>query len=360
MCESAIRNGEWKRASFVLTLILLLSASAEAIISADLVPVNLGYVGGIDPVWGWVFFPVDAPVEDVSLQVIATPLYKAGIPGFYQMSVGSYDVSAYDVGVIPEVGNETGGSPDNRLNWEPVPQPLPNGMQGWRSETGTFQSGQPGYFNQHVGVALQWSQMDWELPIGEYSGRLGLVASYEGGPTSETWVTVYVDRVYKLGDVPFDPLLPAEVGDEGWIFNFSIHDSLTPIYIDPTVAIGYDFFRDSGPNFASVLLPSVGDNHYELWLWNGSSWADSGTDLTGGSPYAFPSGGVDKFRILGIEPSAGLDPLNTTAFVTGLWFTDTGPVSMRQVPITTPVPGAVMLGGLGLSFAGWLLRRQTT
>jgi len=152
------------------------------------------------------------------------------------------------------------------------------------------------------------------------------------------------------------PLLPATTVDGGWKFGFSVTDTTQPFFTDPLVAIGYDYFVDSGPNFASVLPPSVGDNLYDLWLWDDAagSWLDSGIDLTGGSQYDFATGGIDKFRLLGIEPSAGLDPADDTAFVTGLWFTHTGLVSMRQVPISfdteaVPAPGALALLCVGLA-----------
>jgi hypothetical protein len=38
------------------------------------------------------------------------------------------------------------------------------------------------------------------------------------------------------------------------------------------VAIGYDYFLESGPNFTSVLLSRVGDNQFDLYIWNGTEW----------------------------------------------------------------------------------------
>jgi hypothetical protein len=102
-----------------------------------------------------------------------------------------------------------------------------------------------------------------------------------------------------------------------------------------------------------VLLPTVGDGLYDLWLWNGEAWVASGDVLTGGVTFTFAEA-VNRFRILGIEEGAALDPLNPTAFVTGLTFSETGPVSMSQNPIvvTVPVPEpetyAMFLAGLGL------------
>ncbi len=194
-----------------------------------------------------------------------------------------------------------------------------------------------------------WDVPPTPLPPGEY--HAGTLALY--------------DYCRPPRMAPDFPLLPGAAVDGGWRFGFSVSDTSTCVFVDPLVAVGYDYFVDSGPNFASVLLPSVGDNLYDLWLWNevANSWTDSSVDLTGGSRYDFASEGVNKFRILGIEPSAGLDPGDATAFVTGLWFTNTGSVSMWQVPIsldtTVPAPGALALLSLGLVGLGFVRRKLT-
>jgi hypothetical protein len=46
--------------------------------------------------------------------------------------------------------------------------------------------------------------------------------------------------------------------------------------------------------------------------------------------------GIDKFKILGIDPSLSLDPANSTAFVTGVTFTGDG--AFTGVTAVTAVP----------------------
>jgi hypothetical protein len=91
------------------------------------------------------------------------------------------------------------------------------------------------------------------------------------------------------------------------------------------VAIGYDYAVAPGdPNFAAVILPTgIGDNLYDLYLFNGTEYYFE-AQLAGGFPgYIFDPGGVDRFRILGIEASAGLDPNDPEAFNTWLaWVED--------------------------------------
>lgn len=136
----------------------------------------------------------------------------------------------------------------------------------------------------------------------------------------------------KSGDVP-TVFLPM-IGEDG-TFHFDV--AVTEgeiIFIDPEVAVGYDYAVGFGnPNFASVLLPEVGDNLFDLYLFDGSAFVFEAV-LEAGEEYFFEPGGVDIFRIQGIETWAGLDPADPIAFVTGLTFVADGVFTGTMTPIT--------------------------
>jgi hypothetical protein len=163
-----------------------------------------------------------------------------------------------------------------------------------------------------------------------------------------------------LSGGPPNVFLPTVVNG---VYHFSITnvgpDSVT--FIDPLVAIGYDYAIGLGdPNFASVLLPDVGDGHYLLeYLVNGNP-VDIGLDAD--VQYFFPQGGVDAFRVAGIETSAGLDPADVTAFVTGLTFVHNGDFTGTMTPLTREVTPAseptvpLLIGAAGLAML--LMKRR--
>lgn len=151
---------------------------------------------------------------------------------------------------------------------------------------------------------------------------------------------------------PENPLLPDEDDTpESFDFSFEVTEPTTPIFIDPIVAIGYDYIVNSGPNVASVILPDLGDGLYELYAGDGSFLGDAFADIA----FDFDSLGVDKFTVLGIETSEMLDPTDNTAFVTGLTFVSAGLVDLSQIPVTfdvqvssVPEPGTIPLLGFSL------------
>jgi hypothetical protein len=158
-----------------------------------------------------------------------------------------------------------------------------------------------------------------------------------------------------LGFTPQNPVMPIGNFPNGWQFDLNVSNQL--LYIDPQVAVGYDYSIESGPNFTSVLLPSVGDDQFNLYLWNGTEWVFDST-LMSETEHAFIGAGVDRFRITGIEVGAGLDPNSPTAFVTGLTFANAGHASIHMTALIVPEPEtyAMLLAGLGL--LGWRVRRM--
>ena len=187
-----------------------------------------------------------------------------------------------------------------------------------------------------------------------------MLQTRDGGSANLQNTNVYaVSRVY----ADFTPVsgggpainLPVVLDNGSFKFDIAVQAGQT-YYIDPEVAIGYDYSIGLGdPLFRSVVLPTgIGDTLYDIY---GFDALDNPVllagDWLGGDVFDFGIGGVDRFRVLGIETSAGLDPANTTAFVTGVTFTGDGRFTGTQTPITVdvvsvPLPGTLFLLGLGL------------
>jgi hypothetical protein len=159
------------------------------------------------------------------------------------------------------------------------------------------------------------------------------------------------------GETAANPLLPVVVNGS-FTFDFNVVIPTQRIFIDPIVAVGYDYVVTDGPLITSVnFTTDVNDaNGYDLFDINGTRLA---TGLRVGEIFTFANA-VSGFRVAGIDPAAGLDPTNTNAFVTGLTFANAGRVQMSQTPITfdtgttvppgnVPLPGSIallLIGGL--------------
>lgn len=136
-------------------------------------------------------------------------------------------------------------------------------------------------------------------------------------------------------------ILPVTLADGSYQYNVAVAPGQT-YYIDPLVAYGYDYAIGAGdPNIRSVDLPdNIGDGLYDIYGDDGQGHLTAvlAHDWRGSDVFDFGAAGVSHFRVVGIETSAGLDPANTTAFVTGLTFTGAGSFTGTQTPLTVDVP----------------------
>ena len=244
--------------------------------------------------------------------------------------------------------------------------------------------------NQGLGnfdIEFRYDRLQWTT--GDVSGGIAAQAGFDAGdltnfftlPGSRTAAVLDLDNTSNVspdtpglwsfairsgavpGSTPDNPLMPVVV-DEGFNFNFNVVLNQRR-FIDPIIAIGYDYIINSGPNFISVTLPDIGDGIYNIL---GGALFDVilGTvDVSLNDTFTFASGGVNRFRVLGIETSAMLDPNNPTAFVTGLTFNGTGNVNLNMNPVTLNIPDPqnipepVTLSFLGAGLAGiTFMRRQ--
>lgn len=205
------------------------------------------------------------------------------------------------------------------------------------------------------------------LPGSFSSGILNLVnTSNVSQDTPGLWTMAIRGGATSDGSTPAAPLLPTIVNDDGFHFTFSATLGQT-VYIDPEVAVGYEYRVLSGPNILSAMFPVIaGDTDgYDIYSLLGAFLGSVGP----GGTFNFAAGGVDGFRLSGIDLAANLDPANTQAFVTGLTFAGTGTVNMTQDPIAVTVGGTVpepssalllLLGALAIGASRSVRQRRAT
>lgn len=202
----------------------------------------------------------------------------------------------------------------------------------------------------------------------QYSIEIGLIQTRDHSSINlnndnlQSIARVYADFTPNAGGGP--PVnLPVVLVNGAYQFNMVVVTGQT-YYIDPDVAIGYDYQIGAGdPNFKPVTLPvGIGDGKYDIFGYDAlNNLVLLADDWLGGSVFNFAAGGLSRFRVTDIETSAGLNPNNTTAFITGLTFAGSGSFTGTQTPIvvniqSVPEPGSMAL--VVLAFAGLLVLRR--
>ena len=215
------------------------------------------------------------------------------------------------------------------------------------------------YLQSSQAFATQYQIWD-NLEVGTYSFFVEWNLNQSGVQTfvDDGWFnfTVISNTSTAPGSSQSNPLMPFNCSDINWngtgvtlqdcqnnpdSFWFVFNNTGGTFWIDPVVAIGYDYIVWSGPNISSVTLPTgYGDDIYDLYMWNNTGWYDTGLNIDGGETYTFTEEfGVDRLSIRGIEAYEELDPNNVTAFVTGLSFMNTNEVTMTMTPVTVNYEG---------------------
>jgi hypothetical protein len=165
-----------------------------------------------------------------------------------------------------------------------------------------------------------------------YSVAILLHEDRSPGSTLSRSVSFFDFTPTNAGSIPI--VLPTLDGRTG-VYNFNtVMQAGQLVFIDPLVAVGYDYAIGPGnPRFASLVLPDVGDGRFHLYVFDGHAFRFV-RRLDAGVVHHFPPGGVERFRVMGIEPAAGLDPGNALAFVTGVTFTESGQFTGTMTPLT--------------------------
>ena len=189
-------------------------------------------------------------------------------------------------------------------------------------------------------------QQDDVVSGSTLTGRSRSFFEFAPLPAGSGEVAVFLPSIVPDGKFKFD--ITVEVGKK--------------IALDPIAAIGYDYQIGAGdPLFASVELPDIGDGLFDLYLFSGTDWIFDRV-LSASEEFFFAGSGVDRFRILGIEEDAGLDPLHTTAFITNVTFAGDGRFNGTMTPIpstiSSPVPETTTLAIFSLGLIGIFISRR--
>jgi hypothetical protein len=135
-------------------------------------------------------------------------------------------------------------------------------------------------------------------------------------------------------------------------FNIASVGSRNTTLIGMPSADKYEFLTGIGdPKFSSIKVPNFntgGDGLYDLFIWNGIDYVDSGIDLTNGSQFYFDQLGVSRFALLGISDQQPSSLRSSSDFLAELSFVSSGSFTGSVIG-TVPVPSTAPLVLLSLT-----------
>ncbi len=145
---------------------------------------------------------------------------------------------------------------------------------------------------------------------------------------------------------PANPIIPS-FSDFGFNYDFWLESVDQFLFLDPEIAIGYDFEVTGGPAITDILIPALlDDEEFELLVGDLAFVLRAGEEFDATS---IDADGLTSFTIRGIDPAEGLSADDPTAFVTGFKFAGGGRVQIEQTPISIiPEPSTAMLMATGL------------
>jgi hypothetical protein len=153
-----------------------------------------------------------------------------------------------------------------------------------------------------AGIATSFAVPAGVLIAGHrYVARVELVETYGhvvngGGEITRSRSNAFFSFVPLREGAPSVVYLPI-VDSARFAFDFAVQPDQV-FFVDPALAIGYRYAIGAGdPNFASVLLPLVGDGLFDLFGCNGASLGS----VAAGVQHSFGPGGVSCFRCLGLN-----------------------------------------------------------
>lgn len=134
--------------------------------SLDLGSIQTGVFSGTIP------FRVDANTERLKIWAATTRLFKGDDPDTVHVAPIKLAYQS-TVDIYPHNANPVGGE-DNHARYRGLYQI--DDFPGYYTESIVFESAQNGHFSQQVDMVVWWDQDDPERPMGEYSGKVRLLA----------------------------------------------------------------------------------------------------------------------------------------------------------------------------------------